>query len=170
MFVEDEAHLDRVPQLTARPSPVAATATLDGEACTLVQPARRGVVRPHLEVDLVGTGAHRPLDASADQLPTEAAAAVLRHERHRELAAAAVQLDPRESDDKVTVDSHERARVFAGMLRRGSQPCRAIVAEGQLGADPASFPGDGLEHGDQAVGITGFDRPDDHVSTTIARI
>lgn len=71
----------------------------DDESGPLVQPAGGGVVRPHLEVDLVRAVVARPRNALVEEFPAETLAAKSADERHAEMGMAAVDVDLRESDN-----------------------------------------------------------------------
>ena len=103
---------------------VTAAVALDHEPSPLVQPPCRGVVRPHLEVDLVGPG---PAAArrSRRRLRAEAVASVVRQQRYAELAASPFDIDVGEPDQAGALDGDQGPGLISQLFHppHAAEPC-----------------------------------------------
>src|SRR5262249_50857724 len=136
---EQEAHVDRVPELAARAAVLLDAAAFLDEADLAVESDRSRVVGEDAEAELVQTGASRRLDPGAPQRGADAAAADRARECHPELAVAVpARLKVQRARDLPVDERDERSREVPA---RGAR----LDVDRRLRGDAVALLGDGRE-------------------------
>jgi hypothetical protein len=159
--VEDESHDDRIPQLSARPTVVAAQPTLIDESEALVEASSLLIVWPDLEHDLVRVVCLRPLGDRVQERCADAKASVFRGDLHAEVRSSAVQVRVRRTDEPPVVFHYESSRVRIVEIGTPSIGAGRSI-ERVLRSEPFVFTDDGIdkfEHRRQVIGGCRSHRP-----------